>query len=701
MIGLVLVRNKLYVWMCDRSGAIGTKDPIDIYEVCAGFPSHSFCAQIFWKDPMTFIRVIAALHVLPPELLGWDTSMKLYDQTQDTTVKSWTHRFDPETTDAIYQLRWVFTMPMMVDGQQVIENGKPQGRKYVTVDVLSIADAEIMYGRATTALVVVEYDKRKDIHYQDSTDFFVIKQSYRPVREETVDGQLTIPTEASFYIGVNHNNVAKLVSWEDVSIRGEVDSTLGNMHHNLPSVPYDIYATPQESEDVQPEGRDQFVHRKNEKAVGVQNRSPLNRIYCRLLLKDVGCSVKFFRTMKELVAVLKDTIKGHEHLYKEHGVLQRDCSLSNMLIHLVNNSSSDECDGCVIDLDHAKRGVKIERIQSYPLPDSLIEGEASPRVLKMVGIEVYNQVLSVIYLNKHAHTSSTPTPNDHLTGRRLLRLVNEYITTRIEEPELPPGSQYTLKNLKWQVPTTVISFANHKSTHDLRTGTLPFMSHEILFGALATAHTLYKQLAWPQTLVHDAPHDMESVFWSLLYLCLTHLVNVVYCLFDGDAATLLRNKNKLFANPSHMDQYILSHVHIFFDILKPLLRSLWDILVKAFCYRGFEYWNIHEMFLQAITDFESEMSDATKNVYECTVHESAVNEQTRREAYLARLLATAASGSAAPKTPPAPGRDLNPSAYHSLMGDDQLGSIAQGVDASYISGSLIDTTPTRKKPRGD
>ncbi|KAG6863137.1 hypothetical protein C0991_007993, partial [Blastosporella zonata] len=58
---LVLCRDELTILMCDRSGLMVTKTPINIH-----------------KEPEMFIRVIAAFSCMSAAQLGWDTDMKIY-----------------------------------------------------------------------------------------------------------------------------------------------------------------------------------------------------------------------------------------------------------------------------------------------------------------------------------------------------------------------------------------------------------------------------------------------------------------------------------------------------------------------------------------------------------------------------------------------------------------------------------------------
>ena len=67
------------------------------------------------------------------------------------------------------------------------------------------------------------------------------------------------------------------------------------------------------------------------------------------------------------------TFIGHKHLY-ERGVLHRDISPGNILIKWQPGSQADQCSisGCLIDLDHAKRGKSSpEQEIAQPVDDNL------------------------------------------------------------------------------------------------------------------------------------------------------------------------------------------------------------------------------------------------------------------------------------------------------------------------------------------
>ena len=150
------------------------------------------------------------------------------------------------------------------------------------------------------------------------------------------------------------------------------------------------------------------------------------------------------------------------------------------------------------------------------------------------------------------------------------------------------------------------------STHDTQ-GTIPFISIKLMW------------LTPPSTCltsrpIHDAVHDMESIFWVLLYICLTReankdgihrhelqpnsaekdkrLLKLVCDLFDkGKTQTRI----DCLEDPTALE-VILKSVHPYFEHLKPLLSKLRWVLHLAHKYKGVEHYNIHSVVLAILED---------------------------------------------------------------------------------------------------
>lgn len=114
--------------------------------------------------------------------------------------------------------------------------------------------------------------------------------------------------------------------------------------------------------------------------------------------------------------------------------------------------------------------------------------------------------------------------------------------------------------------------------------------------------------------VHNAVHDMESLLWVLLYICLTRegdkggrrpelheesdLAMQVRELFEQENA---QKKSDCLEAPDEFEQILLS-VHSYFDCLKPLLSKLRYTLYLGHLYDGIEHYNIHSIILALLNE---------------------------------------------------------------------------------------------------
>ncbi|KAG5634731.1 hypothetical protein DXG03_005702, partial [Asterophora parasitica] len=127
IIGLAICYEDLVVLLLDRSGILQSY-PINIGE-----------------EPKTFIRVIAGLRCMSPEQLGWDTTMKLYQQVGASGIYTENASYESGEIEAIYRSHWA--IDVIVDSQ--IE-------KYITVRTISAMRAAETCGRSTVIFEVVK-----------------------------------------------------------------------------------------------------------------------------------------------------------------------------------------------------------------------------------------------------------------------------------------------------------------------------------------------------------------------------------------------------------------------------------------------------------------------------------------------------------------------------------------------------------------
>ena len=143
-------------------------------------------------------------------------------------------------------------------------------------------------------------------------------------------------------------------------------------------------------------------------------------------------------------------------------------------------------------------------------------------------------------------------------------------------------------------------------------GTIPFISVELL-NSTPFNHSFDHP-------IHNAVHDMESILWVLLYICLTReaneggirrhelqpdnaeknkrLLKLICDLFEKGNAS---SRTTCLRVPKHFEE-ILEYVHTYFNCLKPLLLKLRWVLYLAHKYEGVEHYNIHSIVLSILEE---------------------------------------------------------------------------------------------------
>ncbi|THU77785.1 hypothetical protein K435DRAFT_890549, partial [Dendrothele bispora CBS 962.96] len=585
--GLILFHDSLSLWYCDRSGLLGVDRFIDINQ-----------------EPELFIRVIARLSTMSPTELGWDPTMKVYSSdgqhaySHSLEIGGVWENFVRSTY--LYRTRWVI---------------KINDEKYVTIRALSLSCAEAMWGRGQLVWVAVNKNTRQVV---------VIKQSWSPFptieapededeRMATEERDLTIRSEASVYNHAHSNQdgdmkVGRLIAHEEVANT----RTLLDFRRGIRHVPRDsTYQLVPAKRDLEGGLKDEMVHISVVQLEWCQERYVppkqfTERQLSRIVLKDYGYPLKRFRSLHELVQSIEDCLEGYQYLLQK-GVLHRDLSPGNclicprsMLAHPDNTQTqpqSLETVGRLIDLDHAKvdYGYKFDEAVAEAQKRVPPTEEQIRWVIDTIE-EVYNVVVNA-EISKSVCVLPIPMNKTWIIIRAA-----EYAASIIEslgfrEGVMPNSEtrQLALEDLglvHWQTPLPP-RFQNRGPENAERSGTIPYMSH-VLLNEEST------------TIPHTAVHDMESMFWVLLYLCLTRkgpggdlrdelfdqprplekstrdLLLVVYCFYDSPTQVIQNNKNTLFKNPKDLDPLILHHIHPYFNDVKPILREWWRILCLGF-----------------------------------------------------------------------------------------------------------------------
>ncbi|ETW77007.1 hypothetical protein HETIRDRAFT_460499 [Heterobasidion irregulare TC 32-1] len=592
-IGLLLCKSKLTVWMCDRSGLVGTRTAIDIH-----------------AEPKKFIKVIISLSRLNPSRLGWDTTMRIY------RMETATYHFstDKDVTVDYYgasphETTWAIQGPR--------SDGNEGEDRYLTVKALSTVRAQVMEGRATIVWLVVN---------ERTMERFVLKQSWRPEMSQTkATFHKSLSKPPSFHICDIVNSVDIRVMDDEQGgmvvddtanhIRRGVEVRASSLKRNkLPKDPgvSELRSTKRkkpELDESQPHESFLYVTSTSsevlEFSVIADGRSATNRVLTRTLMRTYGWPIKFFKDVPELVNTLIDAVKGHRD-YWFSLMLHQDVSTGNVLICPRSDVNVEDTCGKLIDLDCSKTSdTRVEYPAPGP-PDKDTAGFLQLRWQVSVTDEAAGILIArypsdfLIYIN--VALSMNP---DLRTANKKLTAEDLFLETPFDRPPAWDGHLLHIRH---------------------KTGTRAFMSAEIIY----LSNVRYEgteALRSTGRVVHSVIHDLESFFWVLLYLCLTRdgpgggrrielsineplteetkpIYAAVYCLFDSeDDHTLWNNKRLLFNNPDDLDEIILKCIHPYFDSLKPLISRWWKTLRFGYMtYNDYVAGSLHDRVLTSLED---------------------------------------------------------------------------------------------------
>ncbi|KAF5376687.1 hypothetical protein D9615_007842 [Tricholomella constricta] len=591
VLGLLMFRDKMIVVHLDRSGPLITAKPINIA-----------------KDPKTFIRIIAGLKCMSPDQLGWDTTMKLYKAVGEggeyelvasylDSEKSY-HDRDP------YQLHWSIEFG----------NGK---ERYVSIRVLSAVRSGEMCGRATLIFEVVKFAER-----MEPTETKVLKRYWRPIEESDLGsespGTTRYPSEGQFYDMLDKDvpaSAKRINDYHDVMVGGAVDSTFRLIRRGIVPLPMTSKeqgpsagskrsrGSKQTREETDPDAEnylelkyttqdvDCFGKPQREKSRYV----PVDRVHTEILM-PTGIVVKFFCDLRELLNVFIGGIEDHLHAHKK-GILHRDVSGGNLLIFPVTTWDREETVGRLMDLDHA---IITDKFKPIPTRENLDNISAVRSLLKNnFNVTAMHDVLV------EADRYSAPT--------------DLYISRAAGAPVINTSELVTISRLGWdQSELPWPDFSSRIARQGERSGTLPFMSPEVLFGNFIN----YKGYD-RQEFHHNSVHDLESFFWVLVRICLTRrgpglgmvreelkpnskgnpLRIIVKEYFESDEPNIKETKYQLFLKESRFEEDLIPFFDkTYFESLRPLVLKWWATLVLAYCFHGNEYYHIHSHILRLLRD---------------------------------------------------------------------------------------------------
>ncbi|KAK7440007.1 hypothetical protein VKT23_017260 [Stygiomarasmius scandens] len=653
VLGLILFHDSISLWYCDRSGLLGTDRVINIHE-----------------EPERFIHIIGSISTLSYESLGWDPTMRIWMQQEikpsyelDFAKKDISQSFEDSALH--YRTRWEIMIA---------------GRKYVTIRALSLSWGEIMCGRATLVWLAVDIEAEKTVVIKQAWSPFTAHRNRKLQDDITVDledNDLPLRPEAEVYahaLGVKledlnsrlnytENHIGRVHAHEVVvGTRTAKDLRSDNIqnYYEQETKSTTRKRTRDETEAMDEPGEDQLHENFSEVIQKTLGKRPLpftERQLCRIVFVDFGFPLKRFSDLQELLDVLEDVLKGYEYLLSK-GIIQRDLSPNNILIcPPLDPSSSERCKGRLNDEDHGKIGF------TYTGTDTLqmkLDCEEAQNQLKLLAArldspcssEVQQLVLAVYGTNLRALT--------------YLDFLQNNVPELARMDEKPP----LLDKTHLQFPVSLTTplpplFSDHLQVNEERSGTKPYMSYRLLQSS---------------ALPHTAVNDMESMFYAVLYLCLTRngpggglrselnadsaagipekksvtsdqLLHILHCFFDGSSAVLWDNKSLLLEGFPSQDStelsenfstYLAPCFHPYFDPLKLLLEDWFQILRRAYAPhlgdRSVEYIWPHLYFKEALKRFrEKNKEELRKHDENPAYRDLKEQEQSRRRKFLESL----------------------------------------------------------------
>jgi len=288
-----------------------------------------------------------------------------------------------------------------------------------------------------------------------------------------------------------------------------------------------------------------------------------------------------------------DAAREHCRFFFEKKLLHRDISPGNILICPVwetDRYDFSDTKGSLIDLDHSKV------VKDFKEPVNHTYSDDKINLLRSSAVMINQQAADAVYV----HISDILLDFTQWTA-----YLNQSASIRSGQPP------HTCASLGW--PDHRVrrpNFENRESQKVIKTGTVPYMSAEILDPRNPIS-------LHPIDVFHDAIHDMESFYWILLNFALTcESGNVKLRNFDNISETrqliddIFTNVMANSANikggylrelTEHMDD-VINQVDPYFDFLKPFLTRWWKTLQVGYRFRAYEYESIHTYVMNILEE---------------------------------------------------------------------------------------------------
>ncbi|KAG6838814.1 hypothetical protein C0991_008193 [Blastosporella zonata] len=284
---LVLCRDELTILMCDRSGLMVTKTPINIH-----------------MEPEMFIRVMAAFSCMSAAELGWDTDMNIYVPTSSDLdphpVPSYQVNPHDIKDKTRYMLYWVI---------DVVVNG--QVERYLTVRIISAMRSVEICSRATIVYEVIKYNERTA-----PTETFALKRYWLPL--VAGDQAELYPWEGDIYETLDNGRPTEekhVFASHNIKIGGELDTTFTLIRKGLDGtrlMKNDVAMKPLRKERAPNAETSQHVLSVADDGKGRKKSSPpklVNRCHVNILMRS-GYSLTQACSIPEYLKAFKDIITG-------------------------------------------------------------------------------------------------------------------------------------------------------------------------------------------------------------------------------------------------------------------------------------------------------------------------------------------------------------------------------------------------------
>ncbi|KAG6886491.1 hypothetical protein C0992_003728 [Termitomyces sp. T32_za158] len=579
VLGFVLLFDELTLVLCDRSGVMVAEKAINIH-----------------TEAKKFIQIIMGFSCMTPVQLGWDPAMEIYHPRTKDIQPSYkiAHNFEGVKGKGRYNIHWVI---------DVVQDGKVE--KYVTVAIISAVRSAELCGRATVVYEVVKFDEK-----ENPKKTYALKRYWRPIRTDS--NPELYPSEGQIYDILDKDKADEMkhaIVCHDIKIDHEVDSTFKLISRNKVVT---IYKRP--VKPLLPQKRkeiDADAELRLEVRGEVSHSDPARPVerYHTNVLMPMGEVIKMFSCRLELLKCFRDYVEEHKDCHKRL-ILHRDISSGNLLIFEADDGSTF---GRLMDFDHAKKASGMRKIESKvaglsPLEldkrrdnvRRLVQRKVDDNVVDIALKWLDKEVSAIAYIDEAAESTD---PSKENSGKTLCPTDLGWANTDATKPHEWPD------------------FSERTPSPGERTGTIPFMSAEVI--ARESLFELHGKTKLP-TFTHQAIHDIESLIWVLIYLCITRkgpglqmrrneldntspdydeeLEKVVLNLFEGNASQVKETKFSLARNPDLIafEKQVVAYFHPYFEPLKPYVCQWWAILLLGYRYRGEEFYNIHDHIIRLL-----------------------------------------------------------------------------------------------------